>query len=111
VTRGKFAPADEQGRPLVMFFRSGDGCQSCACGSVSSGVDSLADFGRSKRVGDPGSIAPAGVGCRGGDPSESWRLKKYANLKTPAGAVFSLCHRRRATYWPSIHITYAEFYI
>jgi hypothetical protein len=120
VIRGENAPAG-RGRPLVMFLRSGDACQSCACRAGSPGGDSLAYFGCSKRAGIPGSIAPAGVCCRGGDPapqrndalSLAGALKNTPNLKAPAGTVSSPGHpppRRRETDLPAKH-TFVEFYI
>jgi hypothetical protein len=106
VTRGKFAFAG-RGRPLVIHLRSGTPASVLLKGGTPRG-DSLAYFGRSKPVGNPGSIAPAGVRCRGIDPapqrndapSLAGALKNPLNLKTHAGAVFSLGHlppRRRET--------------
>jgi hypothetical protein len=70
VNCGKFAPA-ECGRQPELRLRSGDAAsallrsvdarQSCSCGAWTPGGDSLADFGRSEREGDPLRIAHAGV--------------------------------------------------
>jgi hypothetical protein len=66
VNRGKFAPA-ERGCPPELLLRSregrqcvpGDARQCCSCGAGTPGGNSLADFGRSKRAGDPGSSHPS----------------------------------------------------
>jgi hypothetical protein len=54
------APA-ERGRVQELLLWSGDTRQSCACGAWTPGGAILADFGHSKRAGDPGSSAPVGV--------------------------------------------------
>jgi hypothetical protein len=71
VNRGKFAPAQRgnarqscscgAGTAASALLRSRDARQSCSCGAGTPGGDSLVDFGRSEREGDPLRIAPAGV--------------------------------------------------
>jgi hypothetical protein len=84
VNRGKFALA-ELGRLPERLLQSVDSRQSCACGAWTPGGANLADFGRSKRVGEQPSLSGeqclSRCACGAGDAGENRFLKKNFEFK------------------------------